>query len=447
MIDTGAGSFASFAAALVANRYFPDTATIGLFGLFFSGFVVASVAPAQLILIPAEVRLLSAPPARQAAAVPSALRKGGVVALAAAAAMGVVVSAIAPLVSDEVAWRQVVPLALSASAFTLLSPLQDHVRRMAHQLGRSSWAAVVSLVQLATVVAVVGLFLLADRGLLWAPFGALAIANVCSAGVGLVLLRRLAQGAEPAVVPLGELLHSGRWLLVSGSLDQLFGFLGLLALGLLASIEAGGEYEVSRQLSQPLYVVAASLTTVLRPRSMHAALTRDRREARRVSHLYLAVVVGAGVAYAALFGFRWALNPLPELFPRSYERTGLLAVFVIGTLFNNVTGVFRNELVGGGFERGLLRISLVAGVSHLAGVMVLAPAFGAFAIPLALIALRPLEFFAYWRSLRAMYATPAPPTPAELGERGHERPTEPGEGAGALNVGPRLAPPPTRTIG
>ncbi|MFN0091596.1 MAG: hypothetical protein ACKVWR_15210 [Acidimicrobiales bacterium] len=415
LVDSAFSSLATFIAGLSAQRLALDD--LGVYSLFFFGFVLAAVAPAQLLLVPAEVAVLGATIQQQSFALRTTVKMAAPIALAAAGIMAGGVALAAPIVRPGIELATLVPLALSAAAFTFLSPLQDHLRRIAHQTNRSYVAAGMSTLQVASVIAAVVAMIRLGVAPVWIPFGSLALANVVSGAVGYHVLVR---GMYPRRMPLLKrhlLMRSGGWLLLSGSLDQLFGLLGAFALAAIAGAGAAGHNEAVRQLGQPMAVVAVGVTTVARPHSMRAGHARDRDLARRISTAYLAALGGLGALYALAIGISWPFNPLPELLPKAYDQPGLLVAAIIALTINQFSSVFRNELVGGGLERNLAPISVTAGGSYLLGILALAPVLGAFAIPVATVLQRPGEFLVYRRALRRLYgpeATPAPDPPLEL---------------------------------
>ena len=95
----------------------------------------------------------------------------------------------------------VAPLALTAALTTILSPVQDHLRRVFHLADQSWRAAATSAVQfgVATVCLAVGYFAF-DVPAAWLPFGSLAVANAASLTAGFALARPGAEaGGHPGI--------------------------------------------------------------------------------------------------------------------------------------------------------------------------------------------------------------------------------------------------------
>ena len=105
----------------------------------------------------------------------------------------------------------------SVAVLTILSPIQDHIRRTLHLSGVSWRAASVSMCQFAATVGTLGLLTGLKVGLEWIPFGSLATANAISLTFGIVLARA-GRGPDIAFRPkYSEVLTIGRYLLVAGS--------------------------------------------------------------------------------------------------------------------------------------------------------------------------------------------------------------------------------------
>ena len=172
LADTALASLATFAVSLIAIRYLRPT-ELGAYAVAFQAFLIAAVVPTQLLFIPAEVAVLDMRRPNRLAALSSTLRAGAPAAVVAATGAAALAAGSIALTGETA----VLGLAVSMAAAAMLSPLQDHVRRMLHQAAQSWWAALVSLVQFAVAVGGVISLLAADVGTLVVPFTALTAAN------------------------------------------------------------------------------------------------------------------------------------------------------------------------------------------------------------------------------------------------------------------------------
>ncbi len=389
LIDSGLASLATFLVGVFAATRLPVD-VLGAYALFFSAFVVAGVVPARLVLLPVEVAVLDQPRSAR----PTVLRRS--LALGAAtsgASVGIV--AIAMLAVPGVVEPQAVAaLAVGAAAATVLSPLQDHVRRVLHLAGRSWRAAIVSLVQLAAVLAGLGVLSRTPLPLAAVPFGALAAANAVSLGAGLLLARPGAAPAFARALRWRELVRSGRWLLASGLMPDGAAFVAAALVAHLASVGALGAAEAARIVAQPLLVLSTGLAAVLSPRSMESAAAGDRRAARRYERVFCAIVVGAAVAYALAVGADSPWNLFGALFAAAYDVPGLVALAIAANLVHALSIPYQSELVAGRREVQMAGREAAGVGAHIA-VAAAAPVLQAHAKPGAALAHSAVRWLGY----------------------------------------------------
>ena len=146
LLDAGFASLARLAVGIYAARAL-TASDLGAYALFFSAFVFASVVPMQFVLVPAELATLPAAQRARVALLRQSWRIGAPMAAATA-----LVAAVAAVVGAEAATTVLWALAVTMTACAMLTPLQEHLRRVLHLAGMSWSAAVVSLVQAASVV-------------------------------------------------------------------------------------------------------------------------------------------------------------------------------------------------------------------------------------------------------------------------------------------------------
>lgn len=378
LLDAGSASVATFAMGLYAARSL-SADLLGAYALFFTAFLLAAVVPTQLLLIPSEVASLPRPRPDRLVVWRWMLPPAGALALAAASLAAAAAMALSHLgMADES-----MNLAITMAVAGALSPLQDHVRRLLHLADRSWHAAAVSVTQLVAIV--VALAVLSAGGLpaTAVPFGALALANVVSMALAMVLARSRPDTPRSGRPAIRMLLKSGRWLLVNGAVPATATFIVAASITALASAAALGYAEAARLVAQPLYVLATGLGMVLGPRSMEAAADRSLASANAIARPFMTLMAVLGVTYLVVTAGPWTLNPMAFLVPKAYELPLLAAFTVAATIVHGVLNPWRSELVGGRHERYVAASEIAASSATLLAVLS-AVAIGAFARPASL---------------------------------------------------------------
>lgn len=352
--DAAFASLATFAAGLSAVNLFSDVDR-GVYALFFTAFGLGVVLPWELILIPAEVNAVSYPVADRMRRARDTFRMGVPLALLGSLAIAIAAFMSRSLTTSDVLWG----LTITAAVTTVLSPLQDHMRRLLH-IAELNWrAAAVSGVQFAGVVVSLGVMLLLDAPVAVMPFGSLAIANALSLAAGLIL------GDVRHQRPLEERLHfralarQGRWLLTQALAPNIAHFAVATIVTALAGAEALGYAEAARVVAQPVLVLATGLTAVLAPRAMEAAMHRDLDAARHNRRVYLLIMMGGGILYLGAAATPWLLNPMKYLVPAAYVVTGLVAVTIVANLISAAMYLDINELLGAQKARPMAAIAII----------------------------------------------------------------------------------------
>jgi O-antigen/teichoic acid export membrane protein len=397
VLDAGLSSLASFAAGIFASRSLELT-TLGAYALLFSATVLAAIVPTQLVFVPGETAAIAHPVDRRLQLLPRTLR------LAAAptvfAALAVTLAAIA--VPASVSPGTVAALTATAVAVSLVSPVQDHVRRMLHLGGASSAAVVVSVVHLAIVAAALVALRDARGALAWLPFGALAAGNLVSSAVGVLLSRRSGQAAlERSALP-ADVMRSGWWLLVVGIVAPATAFIVATIVAHTAGPGALGYAEASRIVAQPMLVFGTGLAAVLGPRVTEAAQLGEAERALQASRLFTALMLAAGLPYLLLVGHGWSWNPLADLVPNAYAVGGLVVVSVVANVANGMNFLQRAELLGAGRAAALARVDIVGNAVRVV-VGATAGWLQAFAIPAGLVVLGFVRWLGYSRVLEGHY--------------------------------------------
>ncbi len=374
LADTAFASLASFAVGLAATRLLP-AAELGAYAIFFSAFVLVTTLPTNLVLVPIEVWLLDVPRAERLAHTRANLRWAAV-----AAAVSVVPLAATSLAvtGDAVPGSTLVALTFTAAGAGLVSPLQDHVRRLFHLAGRGSLAAVTSAAQMVVVTAALFGLAAAGAGDAWVPLGALAIANVASLALAVVLAGGGPVAARPGLRPI---MSSGRWLFVQGVVPIGAGFAANAIVGSLASLVAVGRAEAARIVAQPLFVLGGGLGASLGPRSMEAGADAATDRVRSLRRTYWLVLLPLGAAYIGYAGWNAPWNLLRSLVPVAYETTGLVALAGLAALLVGAGLPMRSELLGMRREKGLTVIDTAAAVARVGVSAAAAVPIAEFSIP------------------------------------------------------------------
>ncbi len=351
--DAGFASLATFAAGLSAVNLFNDVDR-GVYAIFFTAFGLGVVLPWNLILIPAEVNAVTFPIVDRMRRARDTLRIG--LPVSAVGALAILVAALLArsLTDSDVIWG----LSITAAIATVLSPLQDHMRRLLHIAGLSWQAAAVSGVQFLGVVVSLGVMLIVDAPVAVMPFGALAIANALSLATGIVLGDVYHQKPLDEPLRIGSLAREGRWLLLQASFPSVAHFAVAAIIAALAGAEALGYAEAARVVAQPVLVLATGLTAVLSPRAMEAAMDRNLSAARHTRNVFRLVMVGGGLLYIAAAAVPWSLNPMQYLVPSAYVVSGLVAVTILANLISTAMYVEVNELLGAQKARAMAVIAI-----------------------------------------------------------------------------------------
>ena len=396
VIDSGFASLAGFAVALTAVTLFGDSDR-GVYAIFFTAFVAGSLLANELIFTPAEVEAVSHPVPQRLSLVPQSLRLGIGPAL-----LGALASPIAVLVSAGYSRPEVsLGLAVTSATAIVVSPMQDHLRRMLH-IAEVSWvAAAVSTVQLATVSVCIGAGIVLDVAEAWLPFGALTVANVVSLSVATIAARSKVREHAGTTLRFRQLAATGVWFVLNAAPATVW-FAIAAIIAALAGPEALGFAESARVVAQPVLVLAGGLAAVLAPQAMRAAMDSDLAAAHKARRMFIGYMSLAGVAYALLAGWDWVLNPMAYLVPSAYSLGGLAALTILANLVTAATFLQGDELAGAGRVRSLAGISWFSSIVGLVASLTAATT-GAYARPLAGLVGAAARYIAQARALVTAY--------------------------------------------
>lgn len=358
VIDAGIASLATFMAGLAGVRLLDD-AERGIYGVFFTAFLLGSVVIAELVLVPAQVIAVGLPRAQRL----STLRRGLILALVPSVLGVLAAPAAAAWTGNLTSPAVITALVLTTAVTIVVSPLQDHVRQLLHIADLSQRAVLVSIAQLIGVVASLGVFLALDVPRAWLPFGSLAIANTVSLGFGIILAGGLSRSSDTDAMTLRHLSISGRWLVVRAAVPAAFGFVAANILTQIAGPVVYGHAEAARQIAQPVTVLAIGLASVMGPRAVRSGSLRDHEGGASNRRRFVWLITLGTLGYVGLAGFDWWLNPMAVLVPAAYVVGGLVIATIIANWLAAVFLIYARELLGAGHARALAMLALIASPS------------------------------------------------------------------------------------
>ncbi len=418
LVDAALASGATFLMGLFAIGAF-DRSTLGFYALFMAAFGLSTAISTNVAYVPGEKVVLGLVTDRRSLAVRRSVGAG----LPAALAGGVVMIIPALVVAARGAEPAVVQgLAISAGLTAVISPIQDHLRRLLHLAGRSWNAVATSAIQAAGVVAGLSLLSAASVDPAWVAFGALGIANVVSSAFAVRAASRLGESGSltesememlASELRMARLSRSGRWLASTGIVSTGNNLLVSSIILALAGEVALGYAEAARTIAQPVLVAAVGLRAVLGPDSMAAARDRNRAAAAATSKTFWTVLGVGAVVYAMVAGFPWDFSPLMSLADKAYVIPGLVLVTIVANIANGGAFPSRLELIGADRESSLFRSELWSNAAQLvvgSGIAAIGGSWlGPAARPLSMAALGSVRLGLYRRPLAVHYRRDAHP--------------------------------------
>jgi O-antigen/teichoic acid export membrane protein len=382
MADAALASMAGFGAALYAARFLePDM--LGAYAVYFAAFVFGGFVPANLYLLQARVVALKWPQERRIAILPRSILEGAL--FSGVAAVWTPIAGV--LLLGQFSSGELVPLAVTASALVLVSPLQDHSRATFHMAGRPTRAVAVSACQLAVLaVSILVLHLALDVADQWVPFGSLVAANVASLSFGLILSGEDLRSHHVRLPPLRHIVTPG-WALLLVALAPAFAQLAASTLvASFKSAEAAGYAEAARVVATPVHVAALGIAQALTPSLMEAGQNGSPAAARRGRLLFLLPLFGCTVLYAPVVGVDFVLNPMPHLLPNAYHEAGLVLISIGSLLALDLSLMPRAELTGAGRGGDLVGPAFAGSLAQVALVGALMWWLGSYVLPLGILA-------------------------------------------------------------
>lgn len=412
LLDSGLTALGTFIINLYAINQIGDLDNpedLGVYGLFMAAFLFVGAVTTQVMFIPAEKVTLELDPADRTGLAGAILLRGLPIALG--------VSVLVGLAALFAAWQGaagdiITPFLVTAALAGVVTPLQDHIRRLLHLAEDSWWAARVSMVQFGAAIGYLVLLAWLMPNPFWVPFTAILLSRTTSLAVGVYAAARTTRSRGMPSADLrrhlsySALFVSGRYLAATGALSTGNNLVVAAIITALVSFEVLAYAEAARTVAQPILVLANGLRAVTGPRSMEAARDRDRAAARHVARTFYALSVALAVLYVAVAGFDWILNPLRGLADKAYVVAGLVIATIVANVFNGAAFPNRFELIGADQERSLLGAEMIAngvqlavattlaataGSSITAGAMARPIAFGGLGVSRLLLYRRPLD--------------------------------------------------------
>jgi O-antigen/teichoic acid export membrane protein len=372
VVDAGLASLAGFLTTIYAARFL-EPAELGVYALYFSGFLLAGLVPAQLYFAPVELQSLQYPlKERKATLYPTTVT--GLRFCAPAALIAPLPGLIA---LGEVSTSAIVALAASNALLVFASPVQDHVRLMHHFCEEPLGAVTMSGVQFTVVVLAMAGLHFAGAPAVWIPFGSLAIANICSTTVGLLTLRAPAGTLSPRQPPLTSVMRLGGVLLAAEVMLALAALASEAVILVLVSAEALGFAAAASAVGRPVVVFSIGIGRVLAPRMMEIGMSRQRGSAYHFAGLYVGSLVAFVSVYLVAFGWPHQFNLMQRLVPAAYEVSGLVLALSIGLTIHRCATMPQWLLLGARKSKAILVIAAGSAAARLAGVVLFAPLIGA----------------------------------------------------------------------
>jgi hypothetical protein len=335
-----------------------------------------------LVFTPIEVTTLELPRDRRLSILRRSVPLGGLTALLSGVAVCV---ATVPLVA-KVSLTIRLEFAVTVIILSAISPVQDHLRRMFHQSGRSWIAARLSMIQMTIVALAIALALIAGVPLPLVPFGALTIGNLVSVLVGVKIAGWQPRIQLPAGSRRSDIIRGGGWLTFGAGFSYAAGLATIAIVTDRSSAAAAGQAEAARVLSQPVTVMAIGVLAVFGPEMMAAAQRGLAPRLQKMTMSFLAVVAGATVVWLFAVGVPWPWSPISHVFATAYELRGLTAWMIVQQSVAYASLSYRAVLIGNGLAHYAGKLDIIASTVGVVGVYFTAPYVGAFSLAWVILA-------------------------------------------------------------
>ena len=292
--DSGAASAASFLIGIVALQTLGDE-EMALYALLFSAGVAAMVIPQQMSFLPRRLRIN-----REIDSVRPRYRLDALATAPHTALAAMLTVAAGTPLYGATGVVSAVGMATGAAIWVAASSFQDHVRTSLHVTGHHHHAASVSLAHLAfTAAGLVCASLLSavvsDPIRSSIPFGILALSNLVSAVLGVLLHRTTTPTGDLTRIPLSVGLRTA----ISGVIFQSSNYAVNLLVALVLGATALTNLEAARIAAQPVLVAGTALASYFMPPAIRSQAKGDVRDSYRRIGIMAAFQFAFGGAYAA----------------------------------------------------------------------------------------------------------------------------------------------------
>ncbi len=352
LLDAGCAALGTFLAGIIAVRSL-DTTTLALYAVLFSATVFAMLLPRQLHYIPSQIAANLEPDLRSPDIRGDARRAGLV---SAGTFVIVVISGL--LLVGTTNWVTCLVMGLTAAAYAVVSPMQDHVRASLHLVDRHFSAALTS-VTLACVTGAACILSVTHAqaaGTDLLPFGSLFLGNVASLVVGLLLLRaaQLHQRYTPAALVVrarflfAELAVQGAWFACN--------YVVLFVLGAAAL----GHLETARVTASPINILSTAVLTFMGPamlRKLHATKDNPHGPRGEIVRTVIVLVVGGGIYIAILAAF----SPVFSTILDKHIDVGLSTARIVGFTIEGTSSIAAFIVFAMGQTKSALGMAITAG--------------------------------------------------------------------------------------
>jgi hypothetical protein len=373
LVDAAVAALGTFLAGIVAVRELP-IASLAVYAVVFSASVLAMLLPRQLHYIPAQIAANLIDRVSSPVVLRDARRAIGVNAMTA----GIVIVVALTLVGHAPLWV-CLSLGITAGAFSIVSPIQDHIRAALHLIDRHASAAVCSIVTTGFVAVSSGIALLHPQQwwLVFVPFGGLFLGNLVSIVVGLRLLAGADLHAEYVPAALSERFR----FLFSEIALQAAWFACNYSILFLLGAAALAQLETARVVASPVMIVVTALLTFMGPAMLRKLKSTPENPHGPLKDLVRIFAMLATVSVVYLIALV-LLGPLVSTILNKPLDLPLWAARLGATLIEGSAGIAAFLVFAIGRTRTALSNSFIAGGIGLGATVGLSFVIGPFALPL-----------------------------------------------------------------
>ena len=370
-LDAGIAALATFVVGVYAVRVL-ELESLGVYALVFSGVLLTSEIPNQLVFTPLLAEVARWDRVERASAARLGLVKGALPMLISAVLMCVVFL----FLPRSLSTAETLILLISGGLAAASQAAQLYLRRLQYYSGYSVRSLIAAFLRLVGSGAAL-LFLSGRFPSVAVPLSSLAFGNLVA--IAFLILRT---GGPPGRTVHG-VLSRGSFLLVSVVGMRGAVFLGSYVIFRLAGASALGYAEAARVVAQPVVVLGLGLLLTSEPLIVGHSLTSRLDRLVSVRRFHLLALAAGTIVYLTVAACACGWNPMFHLLPAAYVIPGLVVVAVAAASIQAAARPFRAELIAQRLEKKVLLSSAPAMVAIL-GISFLAADIGAFALPVGI---------------------------------------------------------------